>query len=103
MSNYHVESIDKSAALSTEAVKALRKGQVQGLSRRQLIRGALGIGIGLWIVELLAGTLGFLWPNIAGGFGAPILIGRSRRSRPVTRRCPSRRAFPPTTRMRAPS
>jgi cytochrome b6-f complex iron-sulfur subunit len=75
MSNFHVESIDTPAALSTEAVKALRKGQVQGLSRRQLIRGALGIGIGLWILELLAGTLGFLWPNLAGGFGAPILIG----------------------------
>jgi len=75
MSNYHVEPIDQSVALSTEAVKALRKGQVQGLSRRQLIRGALGVGIGLWIMELLAGTLGFLWPNLAGGFGAPILIG----------------------------
>jgi len=75
MSNYHLESIDESAALSKEAVKALRRGQVQGLSRRQLIRGALGIGIGLWVVELLAGTIGFLWPNLAGGFGAPILIG----------------------------
>jgi Rieske Fe-S protein len=75
MSNYHVESIDKPAALSAEAVKALRRGQVQGLSRRQLLRGALGIGMGLWIVELLAGTIGFIWPNLSGGFGAPIVIG----------------------------
>jgi cytochrome b6-f complex iron-sulfur subunit len=75
MSNYHVEPIDQPAALSKEAIKALRKEQVQGLSRRQLMRGAIGIGLGLWTVELLAGTLGFLWPNLAGGFGAPITIG----------------------------
>jgi len=75
MSNYHVEAIDRPAALSSEAIKALRKEQVQGLSRRQLMRRALGIGMGLWVVELLAGTLGFLWPNLAGGFGAPIIIG----------------------------
>ncbi len=75
MSNYHVETIDKPGALTKEAIKALRKEQVQGLSRRQLLRNAIGIGLGLWTVELLAGTLGFLWPNLAGGFGAPIAIG----------------------------
>ncbi len=75
MSNYHVESIDKPAALSSEAIKALRKEQVQGLSRRQLMRSAIGIGMLVWITELLAGTLGFLWPNLSGGFGAPIVIG----------------------------
>ena len=75
MSNYHVESIDKPAALSSEAIKALRKEQVQGLSRRQLMRSAIGVGFLLWITELLTGTLGFLWPNLAGGFGAPITVG----------------------------
>ena len=75
MSNYHVESIDKPAALSSEAIKALRKEQVQGLSRRQLMRSAIGVGMLLWITELLTGTLGFLWPNLAGGFGAPITVG----------------------------
>ena len=75
MSNYHVESIDKPAALTKEALKALRKQQVQGLSRRQLMRTALGTGIGLWLLEVTAGTIGFIWPNLAGGFGAPIPIG----------------------------
>ena len=41
MSNYHVELIDKPAALTKEAIKSLRKQQVQGLSRRQLMRAAL--------------------------------------------------------------
>ncbi len=75
MSNYHVEPADKPAALTTEAIKSLRKQQVQGLSRRQLLRTALGTGIGLWLLEVTAGTLGFLWPNLTGGFGAPIAIG----------------------------
>ncbi len=75
MSNYHVEPIDKPAALTKEAIKALRKQQVQGLSRRQLMRTALGTGIGLWLLEVTAGTIGFIWPNLASGFGAPISIG----------------------------
>src|SRR6188768_1135453 len=75
MSNYHVESIDKPAALTKEAIKALRKEQVQGLSRRQLMRSAIGVGLLVWTTELLAGTIGFIWPNLAGGFGAPIPIG----------------------------
>src|SRR3954466_8465802 len=75
MSNYHVELIDKPAALTKEAIKALRKTQVQGLSRRQLMRTAIGTGVGLWLLEVTAGTLGFIWPNLAGGFGAPIKIG----------------------------
>ena len=75
MSNYQVEAIDKPAALSNEAIKALRREQVQGLSRRQLMRNALGAGIGLWLLEVTAGTLGFAWPNLTGGFGAPIEMG----------------------------
>src|SRR6478609_1876241 len=75
MSNYHVELVDKPAALTKEAIKSLRKAQVQGLSRRQLMRTAIGTGIGLWLLEVTAGTLGFAWPNLKGGFGAPIPIG----------------------------
>ncbi len=75
MSNYHVEPAAKSQALTSEAIKSLRKEQVQGISRRQLMRAALGTGIGLWLLEVGAGTIGFIWPNLAGGFGAPIRIG----------------------------
>jgi cytochrome b6-f complex iron-sulfur subunit len=75
MSNYHVEPIDQPAALTKEAIKSLRKQQVQGLSRRQLMRAAIGTGIGLWFLEIAAGTVGFIWPNLKGGFGAPIQIG----------------------------
>ena len=75
MSNYHVEAADKPAALTSEALKSLRHQQVQGLSRRTLIRRSVGAGLGLWLLELTAGTLGFLWPNLAAGFGGKLPIG----------------------------
>jgi len=75
MSNYHVEAVDKPAALTSQALKSLRHQQVQGLSRRQLIRRAVGAGVGLWLLEVTAGSLGFLWPNLASGFGGKLPIG----------------------------
>ena len=39
------------------------------------MRAALGTRVGLWLLEVTAGTLGFAWPNLKGGFGAPIKIG----------------------------
>lgn len=75
MSNYHVEPVDKPQALTKEAIKSLRKQQVQGLSRRQLMRTALGTAVGLWFLEVGAGTIGFLWPNLAEGFGSKVRIG----------------------------
>ncbi|HEY6056489.1 MAG TPA: Rieske 2Fe-2S domain-containing protein [Candidatus Limnocylindrales bacterium] len=76
MSNYHVEPAARPQALSKEAIKALRREQVQGLSRRQLLRTSLGATVGLWLVELTAGTIGFIWPNLSGGFGSKITLGK---------------------------
>jgi cytochrome b6-f complex iron-sulfur subunit len=75
VSNYQVQPADKPQALTSQALKALRKEQVQGLSRRQLLRTSLGAGVGLWLLEVTAGSLGFLWPNLAGGFGGLVTIG----------------------------
>lgn len=75
MSNYQVEPAAKPQALTKEAIKSLRKQQVEGLSRRQLLRVALGTSVGLWLLEITAGTIGFIWPNLAGGFGGELVIG----------------------------
>ena len=75
MSNYHVERIDEPRALAPEAIKSLRRAQVKGVSRRQLLRYSLGGAIGLWLLEVTAGTLGFVWPNLTGGFGSKVKIG----------------------------
>jgi cytochrome b6-f complex iron-sulfur subunit len=75
MSNYQVEPVHKPQALTTEALKALRHEQVQGISRREILRGSLAAGIGLGLLEFTAGTIGFLWPNLQGRFGGEVRIG----------------------------
>jgi cytochrome b6-f complex iron-sulfur subunit len=75
MSNYQVEPADRPQALSSEAIKSLRSHQVQGLSRRQLLRYSIGGAMAVWGIELLAGTIGFIWPNLSGGFGGKVRIG----------------------------
>jgi cytochrome b6-f complex iron-sulfur subunit len=75
MSNYHVEPVHKPQALTKEAIKALRHEQVQGVSRRELLRGSLGAAMGLWLLEVSAGTIGFLWPNLQGKFGGMVKVG----------------------------
>lgn len=51
--------------ITAPALRALRAGQLGGLSRRTLLRRAVGTGIGLWLLESLAGTTGFLWSAVA--------------------------------------
>ena len=75
MSHYSVEPSDKPKALTAQTIKALRHEEVQGISRRRLLRTTIGAGFGLWLLEVTAGTLGFLWPNLEGGFGGKIRIG----------------------------
>ena len=75
MSNYHVEPVHESQALTKEALKAVRHEQDQGVSRRELLRGSLAAGMGLWLLEVTAGTVGFLWPNLEGKFGGEVVVG----------------------------
>jgi cytochrome b6-f complex iron-sulfur subunit len=75
MSNYHVEPASKPQALTKEALKAMRTEAPKGLSRRQLLRTSLGAAVGLWLLEVSAGTISFLWPNLSGGFGGEVEIG----------------------------
>jgi cytochrome b6-f complex iron-sulfur subunit len=75
MSNYQVEPAGRPQALSKEAIKALRSEQVQGVSRRKVLRTALGVGLLVFITELTVGTIGFIWPAIATGNKSKVLIG----------------------------
>jgi cytochrome b6-f complex iron-sulfur subunit len=76
MSNYHVEPASRPQALSSEAIKALRHEQVQGISRRQVLRYSLAGGVLVWLTEVMVGSIGFLWPNLSGGFGGKVMIGK---------------------------
>ena len=75
MSNYHVEPVDQPQALTTQALKSLRGHPVQGVSRRRLLRFSIGGAVALWLTEVAAGSIGFLWPNLKGGFGGEVKIG----------------------------
>ena len=52
-------------AVQSPVLKARRVQQVGGLTRRTLMRRAIGAGIGLWVIEVLGGTAGFLWSAVA--------------------------------------
>jgi len=75
MSNYQVEPVAKPQALSTQAIKAMRHQQVQGISRRQLLRTSLGAAGGLWLLEIAAVSVGFVWPSIATGTKSQVKVG----------------------------
>ena len=75
MSNYHVEPVDKPQALTKEAIKSLRKQQVQGISRRQLMRGSIGAGDRPVAARGHRRHDRLHLAEPSGGFGAPIRIG----------------------------
>jgi cytochrome b6-f complex iron-sulfur subunit len=94
MSNYQVEPVARPQALSKEAIKALRHEQVQGLSRRTLLRTSLGAAIGLWLLELAAGSLGFLWPAIASGNRSQVKVGTFKDVKTANSQLPVDEGFP---------
>lgn len=68
-----MSAIDRPGPLSGPALRARREAAppgVAGLSRRQLLRRALGGAATIWMVEVLAGTVGFLWPTLGGSLKA---------------------------------
>jgi cytochrome b6-f complex iron-sulfur subunit len=75
MGNWKLTRAQEPTALSAQARREMRHGQPAGLSRRQLIRRSIGAGVGLWLLEVGAGTIGFLWPNLSSGFGGEITLG----------------------------
>jgi cytochrome b6-f complex iron-sulfur subunit len=48
-------------ALTGPALRARRSEPVEGLSRRTLLRRAIGAGMGLWLMEVVGGTIAFAW------------------------------------------
>lgn len=46
------------------ALRRLRSGAPATLSRRALLRRTVGLGVAVWLTEVVAGTLGFAWSAI---------------------------------------
>jgi Rieske Fe-S protein len=60
--------------LAGPALRALRDAPVNGISRRTLLRRSIGLGFGLWLVEVTAGSVSFLWSAV-GGDAAKVEVG----------------------------
>jgi cytochrome b6-f complex iron-sulfur subunit len=45
------------------------------ITRRQFMRRALGVGLGLISLQFIGGTIAFLWPQLEGGLGTIVALG----------------------------
>jgi len=61
-------------ALVAQRLRALREAPVDGISRRTLLRRSLGLGVGLWLAEVTAGSISFLW-SVGRGGGGLVRVG----------------------------
>ena len=75
MGNWKLARWQEPQTLTRDVLREMRHGRPAGLSRRTLIRRSLGLGVAVWLLEVTGGTLGFLWPNLARGFGGVITLG----------------------------
>jgi cytochrome b6-f complex iron-sulfur subunit len=73
--NWKLQRWQEPKTLTRETLREMRRGRPAGMSRRTLIRRSIGAGVGLWLLEVTGGMLGFLWPNLSRGFGGSIELG----------------------------
>ena len=59
MGNWKLTKYQEPTALTRDVLREMRTGKPAGLSRRQLIRRSLGAGVGLWLLEVGGGTIGW--------------------------------------------
>ena len=81
------------AALVGQRLRALRQAPVEGISRRTLLRRSLGLGVALWLTEVTAGSISFLWSAV-GGLGARIRVGTLDQIAALGAGLPFREGFP---------
>lgn len=74
-------------------LRGLRQDPVEGISRRTLLRRSLGFGFALWLTEVGAGSIGFLW-NAVGGGQARVRIGTLEQIAAINPVLPFRDGFP---------
>jgi len=55
---------DDATSLAGPVLRRLRAGESGSISRRTLLRRTVGLGVAVWLTEIVAGTLGFAWSAI---------------------------------------
>jgi cytochrome b6-f complex iron-sulfur subunit len=74
MGNREPTVLSEETSLVAQRLRALRDAPVEGISRRTLLRRSLGLGIALWLGEVTAGSIAFLW-NSGSGAGGRVRLG----------------------------
>lgn len=74
MSNRQVVEHLEDGQLTSAVLRARREAPVAGMSRRTLLRRSLGLGVGLWLTEIAAGSVSFLWSTL-GGVATKVRVG----------------------------
>ena len=69
-----VNQVSPIGPLTGPVLRARRAAQVQGLSRRTLLRRAIAAGIGLTALEAVGGTLAYAWSTV-GRAGPKVRVG----------------------------
>jgi len=75
LGNWKLARWQEPKTLTRDVLREMRRGRPAGMSRRTLIRRSIGAGVGLWLLELTGGIIGFLWPNLSRGFGGTLSLG----------------------------
>lgn len=75
------------------ALQALRQDPIEGISRRTLLRRSIGLGAGLWLAEVGAGSIAFLW-NAVGGGSSKVRVGTFEDVAGIDANLPFRTGFP---------
>ena len=86
-------AFDRAGALVGPQLRALRGRPVEGMSRRTLLRRSLGLGVGLWLTEVAAGSLSFIW-SASGGGSARVSAGTYDEIATLNPNLPFRDGFP---------
>jgi nitrite reductase/ring-hydroxylating ferredoxin subunit len=80
-------------AIVGPALRALRQDSVEGISRRTLLRRSLGLGVAVWLTEIGAGSISFLW-NAVGGGSPKVRVGTFDEIVAIDQNVPFRTGFP---------
>lgn len=83
----------REGALVGASLRALRQDPVQGISRRTLLRRSIGVGFALWVTEVAAGSIGFLW-NVVGGQRSRVRVGSIEQVASIAPALPFYEGFP---------
>lgn len=81
------------SAIVGASLRALRQDPVEGISRRTLLRRSLGFGVALWLTEVGAGSIAFLW-NAVGAGSPKVRVGTLDEIADIDANLPFRSGFP---------